>query len=133
MVLEWNARHPCSLDIFLGWVSSKKDCFFFVIFPVLYLSHIYFILLFDTPTAKQFNKINCRAVLLAVIVEKSKKCLDFAFTLFLIHLMICTFYNGLPRTFDWWIVNILGTIIMVLLGEYVCSIREMSDIPLLQI
>ena len=68
-----------------------------------------------------------------MIVEKSKKCLDFAFTLFLIHLMICTFYNGLPRTLDWWIVNILGTIIMVLLGEYVCSIREMSDIPLLQI
>jgi protein SYS1 len=72
-------------------------------------------------------------VLLAVIVEKSKKCLDFAVTLFLIHLGICTCYDGMPGTLDWWIVNILGTIIMVLLGEYVCSIREMSDIPLLQI
>ena len=73
------------------------------------------------------------AVLLAIIVEKSKKCLDFSFTLFLIHLCVCTAYDGMPRTWDWWIVNILGTIVMILLGEYVCSLREMSDIPLLQI
>lgn len=73
------------------------------------------------------------AVLLAIIVEKSKKCLDFAFTLFVIHLGFCTAYGGIPRTWDWWIGNILGTIVMILLGEYVCSLREMSDIPLLQI
>jgi len=75
----------------------------------------------------------CSAVLLAIIVEKSKKCLDFSVTLFLIHLGLCTFYDGLPSTWDWWIVHILETIIMILLGEYVCSVREMSDIPLLQI
>ena len=73
------------------------------------------------------------AVLLAIIVEKSKKCLDFSLTLFLIHLGICTAYGGMPRTWDWWIVNILGTIIMILLGEYVCSYFESMEIPLLQI
>ena len=34
------------------------------------------------------------AFLLAVIVEKSKKCLDFAATLFLLHLLACTLYPG---------------------------------------
>lgn len=87
--------------------------------------------------AFQFTRTNThlciRAVLLAIIVEKSKKCLDFSVTLFIIHLCICTAYDGMPGTWDWWIANVLGTIIMILLGEYVCSLREMSDIPLLQI
>ena len=73
------------------------------------------------------------AVLLAVIVEKSKKCLDFAVTLFIIHLLLCWGYNGIPAVSDWWIVHIAGTIVMVLLGEYLCSLKEMQDIPLLQL
>lgn len=73
------------------------------------------------------------SVLLAIIVEKSKKCLDFAVTLFLIHLGLCTLYGGFPVVLDWWIVQVTGTILMVLLGEYLCSLRELSDIPLLQL
>lgn len=73
------------------------------------------------------------SVLLAVIVEKSKKCLDFSVTLFMIHFILCTFYNGLPSTWDWYIAHILGTILMVLFGEYLCSRRELDDIPLLQL
>jgi len=71
------------------------------------------------------------AALLALIVEKSKKCLDFSVTLFLIHIIACTFYDGVPKTWDWWIVHILGMIIMIILGEYLCSLKELSDIPLL--
>lgn len=74
-----------------------------------------------------------RAVLLAIIVEKSKKCLDFSVTLFLIHLLSCYWYDGLPTTLDWWIVHVLGTIVMILLGEYLCSLKELRDIPLLEI
>jgi uncharacterized membrane protein len=73
-----------------------------------------------------------RSVLLAVIVEKSKKCLDFSVTLFLLHLTLTTFYGGFPTVLDWWIVHVLGTILMVVLGEYLCSRREMEEIPLLQ-
>jgi hypothetical protein len=73
------------------------------------------------------------AVLLAMIVEKSKKCLDFAVTLFLIHLVMCTLYGGFPTVLDWWVVQVTGTILMVLLGEYLCSLRELGDIPLLQL
>lgn len=73
------------------------------------------------------------AVLLAIIVEKSKKCLDFSVTLFLIHFFLCSFYNGPPSTWDWYIVHLFATILMVLMGEYLCSRRELDDIPLLQL
>ena len=73
-----------------------------------------------------------RSLLLALIVEKSKKCLDFSVTLFVVHVLLCTVYSGkLPSTFDWWIVHVMGMIIMVVMGEYFCSKRELSDIPLL--
>jgi len=71
------------------------------------------------------------SLLLAVIVEKSKKCLDFAITLFSVHLFLCTIYDGFPKSLDWWIIQVLGTIIMVLLGEYFCSKIELREIPLL--
>mmetsp|Transcript_21243 Transcript_21243/g.31555 ORF Transcript_21243/g.31555 Transcript_21243/m.31555 type:complete len:176 (-) Transcript_21243:1015-1542(-) len=73
------------------------------------------------------------ALLLAIIVEKSKKCLDFSVTLFFIHLVSCTLYGGIPKSFDWWILHVMGTVIMVLFGEYLCSLKELSDIPLLEI
>jgi len=72
-----------------------------------------------------------QAVLLAVIVEKSRKCLDFSVTLFFIHFCACSIYGGFPATWDWWIIHILGTIIMILMGEYLCSRKELMDIPLL--
>lgn len=73
------------------------------------------------------------SVLLAIIVEKSKKCLDFSVTLFLIHVTLCTVYDGIPSTWDWWMVHVFGTIIMTLFGEYLCARKELDDIPLLQL
>merc|ERR1719410_1483809 len=64
------------------------------------------------------------SVLLAIIVEKSKKCLDFSVTLFFIHFVACSVYDGIPKSWDWWIVHLLGTIIMIIFGEYLCSLRE---------
>jgi len=73
------------------------------------------------------------SLLMAIIVEKSKKCLDFSFTLFVVHLIIVSAYDGFPATWDWWIVHILSMICMVLLSEFLCSRREMEEIPLLQL
>lgn len=73
------------------------------------------------------------AVLLAMIVEKSKKCLDFTATLFFIHFVVCCLYDGAPMTWSWWIVHIVATIVMTALGEYLCSRREMNEIPLLPV
>mmetsp|Transcript_32279 Transcript_32279/g.75912 ORF Transcript_32279/g.75912 Transcript_32279/m.75912 type:complete len:161 (-) Transcript_32279:229-711(-) len=71
--------------------------------------------------------------LMAIIVEKSKKCLDFSVTLFVVHLLIVCVYDGFPSTWDWWIVHVISVVAMVLLGEYLCARREMEDIPLLQL
>jgi len=71
--------------------------------------------------------------LMAIIVEKSKKCLDFSFTLFVVHLVIVCAYDGFPKSWDWWIIHFCSVVTMVLLGEYLCARREMDDIPLLQL
>mmetsp|Transcript_4533 Transcript_4533/g.9379 ORF Transcript_4533/g.9379 Transcript_4533/m.9379 type:complete len:118 (-) Transcript_4533:288-641(-) len=89
---------------------------------------------------RQINKYNTCATsnayssfLMAIIVEKSKKCLDFSLTLFVVHLLIVCVYGGFPSTWDWWIVHTSSVITMVLCGEYLCARREMEDIPLLQL
>ena len=71
------------------------------------------------------------SIMLAIIVEKSKKCLDFSVTLFVIHIIFCSIYGGFPSTWDWWIIHVMGMIVMIVLGEYLCSKKELSDIPLL--
>ena len=70
------------------------------------------------------------SVLLGKIVERSKNCVDFTFTLFFIHLISCSFYEGFPLTWEWWLVHVFASVIMASLGEYVCAQREMEDIPI---
>ncbi|CAM9584614.1 unnamed protein product [Phaeothamnion confervicola] len=69
-------------------------------------------------------------LLLVIIVERSKKCLDFAATLFIAHLCVVSAYEGLPTSWDWWIVEIVCLALMTSLGEFLCSRRELRDIPL---
>ncbi len=70
------------------------------------------------------------AYLLSIIVEKSKKCVDFTFTLYLIHIAWCTFYYKFPMEVEWWIVNVVSSVVMASLGEYLCALKELEDIPL---
>uniref|UniRef100_K3XKY8 Protein SYS1 homolog n=1 Tax=Setaria italica TaxID=4555 RepID=K3XKY8_SETIT len=64
------------------------------------------------------------------VIERAKKCLDFAATLYIIHLFICIVYGGWPASVTWWVVNIAGLAIMALLGEYLCIRRELKEIPI---
>lgn len=70
------------------------------------------------------------AFLLPIIVEKSKKCVDFTFTLFFIHTFVCTFYESFPLNWEWYLVQVICSVLMASLGEYLCSLKEMEDIPL---
>lgn len=67
---------------------------------------------------------------LCIVVERAKKCLDFAATTHLLHLCCCVVYDGLPDSWEWWLVNIMSLVVMALLGEYLCMRREMQEIPL---
>jgi len=70
------------------------------------------------------------SLILKYIVERSKKCLDHAATVTVVHFFIVCFYSGFPRSLAWWGVNLIGMVVMAMFGEYLCMRRELRDIPL---
>ena len=68
--------------------------------------------------------------ILCIVVERAKKCLDFAATVHIFHLCGCTLYEGFPDSWEWWTINLVSLTVMALLGEYLCMRREMAEIPL---
>lgn len=77
------------------------------------------------------NLANAPAMALCLlwIVQRAKKCLDFAATLYLLHLSACCAYGGFPRSLGWWGANVAGFVVTALAGEWLCLRREMQDIP----
>ncbi|KAM7255717.1 hypothetical protein ACFE04_008615 [Oxalis oulophora] len=69
------------------------------------------------------------SVYLFYLVERSKKCLDFSATLYIIHLFICIIYGGWPASITWWVVHGTGFAAMTYLGVCLCMKRERQDIP----
>ena len=67
---------------------------------------------------------------MSIIVERAKKCVDFTFTLFFIHIIICTMYIKFPLEWQWWVVEIISSVTMATIGEYLCARNELEDIPL---
>ncbi len=70
------------------------------------------------------------AGLLCLIVQKAKRCLDFTTTLFIINLVACSLYGGIPMSWEWWVSNLCAAVTMVVGGEYLCSIYELRELPL---
>ncbi|MBA0580109.1 hypothetical protein Gorai_022341 [Gossypium raimondii] len=77
-----------------------------------------------------FHALLIESVYMLYLIEREKKCLDFAATLYIIYLSICTIYGGWPSSVTWWVVNVTGFAVMALLGEYLCIRREMREIPI---
>lgn len=69
------------------------------------------------------------AYLLSTIVERAKKCVDFTFTLFFLHVIFCSCYSGFPLVWEWWLVQVVSSVVMATLGEYLCARAELEDIP----
>ena len=65
-----------------------------------------------------------------MVVERSKKCLDFTATVYILHAVVTVAFGGFPRSATWWLTEGLAMLAMVLLGEFLCSRREMRDIVL---
>lgn len=64
-----------------------------------------------------------------VIVERMKKCLDFAATIHIVHFLMGMTLYGFPRNWLWWLLNLICLVIMVTLSEYLCRKRELAEIP----
>ena len=69
------------------------------------------------------------AHLLSIVVEKSKKCVDFTFTVYFFHVIFCCIYQEFPLVWEWWVSLVVSSVIMATLGEYWCASKEMEDIP----
>mmetsp|Transcript_10269 Transcript_10269/g.23409 ORF Transcript_10269/g.23409 Transcript_10269/m.23409 type:complete len:149 (+) Transcript_10269:93-539(+) len=69
------------------------------------------------------------AVTLMVVVERAKKCLDFAATVQFFHLISVCAYDGFPSHWEWWVVTILSLTITVVIGEVLCMRKELVEIP----
>jgi len=64
------------------------------------------------------------------IVERSKKCLDFAATILVWHVAGCTIYMGtFPTNWAFWVVQGFCTVALCLLSEFLCRKRELLEIP----
>ena len=69
------------------------------------------------------------AFLLSTIVERAKKCVDFTFTLYCLHVMACSFYLQFPLVWEWWLVQVVSSVVVATLGEFLCARAELQDIP----
>eukprot|EP01062_Namystynia_karyoxenos_P027108 TRINITY_DN20897_c0_g1_i1.p2 TRINITY_DN20897_c0_g1~~TRINITY_DN20897_c0_g1_i1.p2 ORF type:complete len:278 (+),score=93.50 TRINITY_DN20897_c0_g1_i1:87-836(+) len=67
---------------------------------------------------------------LLCVVERSKRCLDFAITVHVVHMLLCWAFRSFPVTFEWWALCVINVTTMTLAGEYLCVRRELREIPL---
>ena len=81
------------------------------------------------------NLFNMAIVIIGlyVITEKANKVLDFVFTTYFIHFMICVFYNGtIFLSWRWFITNGIIMVLTIFTGEYVLLHGEQQEIKLFE-
>jgi len=72
----------------------------------------------------------CNGALLRVVVARTKQCLDFSATQHLIHLIaVCVYSKSFPSSWVWWILLFASLALSTLMGEYLCMMYELQDIP----
>ena len=70
------------------------------------------------------------AFVFELVVERSKLCLDFAFTLFFVHVAACIIYTEqFPTWWYFWLVHSLAALVTAVVARYRCRVRELTDIP----
>jgi len=68
---------------------------------------------------------------MAVIVQRTKLCLDFAATLYGFNLLFTRWYSGqLPNSLVWWLLQGACLAIVAVGGEWLCMRRELAPITL---
>ena len=66
--------------------------------------------------------------MLLFVVERAKKCLDHAVTVFCVHLLLTlTRGSGFPAKPEWWIMEVVGVASMAVLGEWLCIQKELKE------
>lgn len=69
--------------------------------------------------------------LMSIIVDRSKKCLDFSSTAHIIHFIVCLVYSeSIPGDPSWWVFHMVSLYIMTSVSFALCRRFELGDIPL---
>ena len=69
-------------------------------------------------------------VALVVVVERANKCLDFASTVYCLHVVGVWMYEGFPVLVTWWGVQFASMITVILVSEFLCMKIEQQQISL---
>lgn len=65
------------------------------------------------------------------VVQRSRKCLDFVSTTYILHVCMSWAYCGtFPSATRFWVVNVSSCTATIFLSEYFCFKKEMEDIPM---
>eukprot|EP00920_Eleutheroschizon_duboscqi_P015124 GHVT01035004.1.p1 GENE.GHVT01035004.1~~GHVT01035004.1.p1 ORF type:complete len:263 (+),score=46.19 GHVT01035004.1:1635-2423(+) len=66
--------------------------------------------------------------ILRLIVERSRKCLDFVATYHILYLLACSICSNFPTTWSFWTTAGASVISTTLLAEYLCMQSELKEI-----
>ena len=64
------------------------------------------------------------------VVGRSKKCLDFAVTLYVFHTIAAALFSSFPTNGVWWMLTLADLCAMTLVSEYLCMKRELREIAI---
>mmetsp|Transcript_17557 Transcript_17557/g.48165 ORF Transcript_17557/g.48165 Transcript_17557/m.48165 type:complete len:164 (-) Transcript_17557:110-601(-) len=70
------------------------------------------------------------ALALRHFIERAKKCLDFAATYQILHLVATVVNSGFPDEWHWWAIKASALAMTVVLGEWLCMQVETQAIKL---
>lgn len=62
-----------------------------------------------------------------LVIGRSKLAWDFAVTVHAINLFCCWMYEGFPKSFSWWLLQVTSVLLMVGLGTYTTRWKELRD------
>ncbi|EGG23884.1 hypothetical protein DFA_06022 [Cavenderia fasciculata] len=141
-------KHTWDPKLIIGQIISVQCLYYAILAGLLYILDSIFLAPLSLDQMFSFHALNTSdsfgwvvivaflmnsvfgSICLRYIVERSKKCLDHAATVMVIHLVLVWSFSGFPRTASWWVVQIICCIVMAIVGEYLCMRKELMDIPL---
>lgn len=83
-----------------------------------------------TLSAHLLNAAIFQPIFLSLVVERAKKCLDFAFTFrFFDFLATCAAW-GFPTTFEYWALTCTCLVVTAVFAEWLCMRRELQEISM---
>jgi len=140
--------HVFDPPLIVAQIFALQSCYWFIYSVVTSLSCFLFGLslslgrMFDCESLQyQSNSFSFANVLsffgtsflssymMVVVVERSKKCLDFAATVHIFHFFVVFSYSSLPG-FSWWFCWSLSLFLMFVVGQSLCRKWEMEVIEL---